>query len=172
MERDPQLTRALLTWRTSGRESFMQSSEYEKGLLVQASWRLSRSNDINELVAVACVIRNWVVPKLYQGVLRQPLVSALYHGTFTEAIKELYSAYPLRPLPNVDEPVLIDPSEGLLLAVDGVYDCSTPDATSSKAFPGGARYFARAGTPEWMKEIIGRGEHPLIGNFGSSQFYA
>lgn len=158
--------------RSQGKKS-MQASEYEKGLLVQAAWRLARSADVNELLALVCVVRNWVIPKTYPGIVRQPLRSAVYHATFSEAVKELYELYPLRDLPRIDEPVLIDPSEGLLLAVDGLYDCSTPDQTSSKAYPGGARYFSRMGTPDWMKEIIGRpNEHPLIGSFGSQQFYA
>lgn len=155
----------------------MQQSEYEKGLLVQASWRLARSNDINELMAVACTIRNWVITKHYPGISRHPMghLSQIYYGTFSEAIEAFYEMYPdPRPSPAIDEPALIDPMEGLLLKIDEVYNCSMADFTSSKAFPGGARYFARNGGAGWIKEeiVCRREEHPLIGTFGGQQFYA
>jgi hypothetical protein len=155
----------------------MQSSDYEKALLVAASWQLACNNDVNELLAIACTIRNWVVPRY--GVPRFPDVrfGKLYYPSYSEAVESFLQLYPIRSLPAANEPALIDPDEGLLVMIEGVYDCTLNDVTGSKAFPGGARYFARSNrqhSDDWFgKEILAHQQdtHPLIGNFGSQQFY-
>jgi hypothetical protein len=99
----------------------------------------------------------------------------IYHASYTDAVKEFLSIYPTRELPSVNEPMLVDPVEGLFLKVDGVYDCSLVDLTSSRAYPQGARYFGRVTqASEWFQQVVlnRQNEHPLIGNFGSQSFYA
>ena len=146
----------------------MQASEFEKALLVEAAWRLAKSNDVNELQAIACVLRNWVVPRLGQ--------EGQFYRSYPEAIRVHYQTYDLRDVPGASEPALIDPVDGLLAHIDGVYSGRTPDITSSHAYPNGARYFGRAGSSpsgSWFTEnVLNRqGEHPLIGTFGSQQFF-
>jgi hypothetical protein len=152
----------------------MQACEYEKALLVAAAWQLGASNDINELIAIMCVVRNWVVPRFGAAGL-EPIRTKVHHSSYSDAIAEFLSVYPTRPLPNVNEGALVDPVEGLLLKVDSVYDCSLVDLTSSRNFPFGARYFARVTqASDWFKQMVlsRQGAHPLIGNFGSMSFYA
>src|SRR5208282_273658 len=148
----------------------MQASEYERGLLVLASWRLARSNDVNELLAVCSTIRNWVINR---GLVH---IGLHHFRTYSEAIENFLTIYPLRAMPPIDAPALIDPREGLLAVVDGVYDCSRADITASHAYPGGARYFGKAseaGSKSWfdLEVLQNQGAHSLIGTFGSQQFY-
>jgi hypothetical protein len=150
----------------------MQQCEYEKALIVAAAWQLGKSNDINELVAIMCVLRNWVTPRY--GAKVEPMQSKSYHASYSDAVAEFLNIYPVRPLPAVNEPALVDPVEGLLLKVDGLYDCSLVDLTSSRAFPVGARYFGRVAqaTESFNCMVLRRQDvHPLIGNFGSQSFY-
>jgi hypothetical protein len=150
----------------------MQQQEFEKANLVNAAWQLARSNDVNELCAIMSVVRNWVVPRY--GVKVEPMREKIYHASYTDAVKEFLSIYPTRELPAVNDPMLVDPVEGLLIKVDAVYDCSLVDLTSSRAFPGGARYFGRVTqASEWFQHtVLNRQDvHPLIGNFGSQSFY-
>ena len=148
----------------------MQSVEYEKGLLVQAVWRLARSSDTNELLAVGCALRNWIIR-------RGPLSPGQkYFSNYTEAIAEFMETYPLRSLPKINEPALIDPREGLLARIDGIYDCSAVDLASSHVNTQGARYFGAAreigSGSKFDREVLSnQGAHPLIGTFGSLQFY-
>jgi hypothetical protein len=154
----------------------MQTADYEKGLLVATSWQLAINNDVNELLAIACTIRNWVVTRF--GVPRRPdaRFGKLYYSSYSEACESFLQLYPIRSLPAINEPGLVDPDEGLLMRIDGVYDCALVDVTSSRAFPGGARYFTRAHRHDgdWFhSEVALQPEiHPLIGTFGSQQFYA
>jgi hypothetical protein len=151
----------------------MTQSEYERSILVAAAWKLGLNNDPNELLAIMCVIRNWVVPR-YQAA-RSPMNGKIYFTSYSEAVQAFHDIYPARPLPAINEGALIDPVEGLLMKVDGIYDCSLIDVTSSRAFPFGARYFGRAANPSgWFKaEVLQHQDvHPLIGMFGSQSFYA
>lgn len=144
----------------------MTAADYEKALIVQATFRLAKSDDVNELLAIACVIRNLVVPRLGQ---------VPEYPSYTAAIEEMLNAYELRPFPRHDNPALVDPDDGLLVKVDGVYDNSMPDFTSSRSHPGGARFFCSARRPAaWFQSsILDRPDvHALIGSFGSQQFYA
>ena len=144
----------------------MTQADYEKGLLVAATFRLAKSDDVNELLAISCVLRNLVVPR-YGQVAEYP--------SYTDALTAVLEAYELRPLPRHDNPALIDPDEGLLGKIDSVYDNSLPDVTSSRTHPGGARYFGSASRPGgWFhSQVISRQDiHPLIGSWGAQQFYA
>jgi hypothetical protein len=142
----------------------MQVAIYEASLLVEASFRLSKSDDIDEILAVGCVIRNWIER---DNVYR----------TYPEAISHFMSAYETRALPDSSCPALVDPSQGMLQKIEDVYFNRHPDITSAHDHPGGARYFARAASePEgsWLRtEIIQHPEkHPLLGTWGAQQFYA
>ena len=146
----------------------MQAAEFEKGLLVLTAWRTSSGNGVNELFAIACTLRNWVVPRPGQAVPD--------YKSYTEAVLHFWENYPLRGFPKVNEPTLIDPNEGLFVCIDQVYNNTVPDITSSQAFPNGARHFGRARLAipgSWFYDnILSRQhEHPLIGTFGSQQFY-
>ena len=151
----------------------MTQSDYEKALLVAASWRLAKNNDVNEILAIACVIRNWVVPRFQARVF--PMNGQAYFKSYSEAVDNFFSLYPLRAFPTINEAALIDPDEGILVKVDSVYDCTMVDMTSSRANPFGARYFGRANNPSaWFRsEVLERQDiHPLIGQFGSQAFHA
>lgn len=155
----------------------MQLEEYEKAVLVATSWQVAKSADINELLAVACTIRNWVIPKhTFPGYpIRVPMREKLYYQSYSEACEEFLSIYFIRGLPRANEPAIVDPDEGLLAKIDSIYDCTLPDMTSSSANPLGARYFNRGTDPTlWVYTNIvqDQSRHPLIGTFGSMQFYA
>ena len=125
---------------------------------------------MNELQAILATVRNWVIQR---GLVH----AGLYHfRTYSEAVANMLAVYPLRAMPPIDAPALIDPREGLLAVVDGVYDCSRADITASHAYPGGARYFGKAseaGSKSWfdLEVLQNQGAHSLIGTFGSQQFY-
>jgi len=149
----------------------MQQEAYEKAILAMSCWRLARTNDTNELLAIACTLRNWLV--------RRPFADQrglIYFDTYISAIESFMSVCPLRDMPRGNEPAMIDPSEGLLRRIDGVYDCSQPDITSNHANPQGARYFGPAceiGNGTWFDtEVLQRqGVHQLVGTFGGQQFF-
>ncbi len=139
----------------------MQASEYEKGALVGACWRLSRTGDVNELLAIACTIRNWVVPR--------PGKTAVFK-CYGDAVNYFLSTYPVRDLPTGNEPSLVDLNEGLLTHIDKVYDNTMPDITSSREFSGGAHSFGPSGAPPAsVHNPAAEGE--LIGMFGGQKFY-
>lgn len=148
----------------------MQHAEYEKALLVAAAFQLAKSDDVNELLAITCVIRNWVVPRMGEKQI---------YRSYTEAIAGFLTAYaPLRSIPAIDNPALIDPEVGLLHRIDDVYNNTAVDVTSSHNNPRGARYFTRAAhsliANNWIvAEVLLHPElHPLIGTWGAQQFYA
>jgi hypothetical protein len=152
-------------------ENEVTQSDYEKGLLVMASWQLASSNNVNELLAIMCTIRNWVVPKY--GFIGRPMVEKVYYPSYSEAIEEFLAIYPVREMPRVNEPALVDEVEGMLLKVDGIYDCTHLDVTSSRQAPYGARYFGRPGNKFFESEVLQHQDvHPLIGSFGGSSFHA
>lgn len=144
----------------------MTGADYEKGLIIAATFRLAKSDDVNELLAIACVIRNLVVPRLGQ---------TPEYPSYTDAVGELLSVYDLRPLPRHDCPALVDPEDGLLVKIDSVYDNSLPDITSSRTHPQGARFFCMTRYPaSWFKAAIldHQDQHILIGTFGAQQFFS
>ena len=148
----------------------MTQSDYEKSLLVMASWRMASSNNVNELLAIMCVIRNWVIPKY--GFIGRPMVEKVHYSSYSEAIDEFLEIYPTREIPLVNNPALVDEVEGMLIKVDSVYDCTLLDVTSSRQFPFGARYFGRPGNHFFESEVLAHQDvHPLIGSFGGSSFH-
>lgn len=143
----------------------MTPADYEKALLANAAYRLAHQDDINESIAIACVIRNHVRPRL--GVSQ--------YKSYTQAIDDFFGIYPVRPNPEINSPVL-NGKAGILSAIDSIYDCSYVDITASRNNPTGAKYFARVRSlsqDDWrFIEVVSRPQlHPLIGTFGSQQFY-
>lgn len=147
----------------------MRQSEFEKALLAEACWRLSKSNDTNELLAIGCTLRNWVVPHMGQV--------GHFYKSYLECIETFYDNYPKRRLPPTsNDPALIDLDSGLLWKIDEIYDNKYPDLTSSDNNLFGARYFGRPATSapdSWftLSVLNNQGAHPLIGSFGGSSFY-
>lgn len=141
----------------------MFARDYEIALFANAVWRLAFSSEPMELLAVACTIRNYVVPRM--GV--EPT-----YASFSEACDDFLSNYPIRSGPKLDDPALVLPPDGLLCRINSVYDCSMQDVTSSQDNPKGARHFARVislPSEHWLQGIIKTRE--LIGSFGAMQFY-
>ena len=130
----------------------MTQIDFDKSLLVLAAWRLASSNDVNESTAIMCVLRNAVVRRGFKS--------------YGDAVEHYTSTHPLRKHPRGNEPQLIDPETGLLSQVDGIYNCSVPDITSSTSSPFGASEFCNARIDPGF--ATGK---KLIGNFGSMSFY-
>lgn len=140
----------------------MSPLEYEIAFYAASTWRLARTSDSMELLAVASVLRNHVMPRLGQ-------ISR--YKSFYECCQDFLTVYPCRALPSLSDPAFVS-KEGLLFNINKVYNCELPDVTSTHDHPAGALYFANE-PDEWFRtEIIARPDvHPLIGNFGSMQFY-
>ena len=132
----------------------MTQVDFEKGLIVSASWQLASSSDTMELLGVACVLRNRVMR------------NKLKRATYGEAVQYFLKNFRTRGLPLGNEPALVDPREGLLAKVDAVYDSSLPDVTSSMAYPlGASQFYVARSNPELVVGL------KLIGTFGNMQFY-
>ena len=141
----------------------MTPQNYEVAMFANAVWRLAKSNDLNELAAIACVLRNHVIVR--------PGQMATY-PTYLKACEDFLKALAgwTRPGPDMTEDGLVSHPDGLLAIIDSVYDCSYPDLTATTTTPG-ARYFCQAAqAPDWMKPILTT--HHLCGTFGSQQFWA
>jgi hypothetical protein len=146
----------------------MVPQDYEIAFYAQTVWRLAHSSDTNELVAVANVVRNYVVPRLGQVAV---------YSSFTEACFEFMKVYPLRELPFLTDPAFVSQPEGLLCQITDIYTCAAKDITATHDHPNGARYFARVAhldPNDWFQlEIVNKqGQHPLLGTFGSMQFFS
>ena len=142
----------------------MTPQDSEKAVFVTAVWRLARSNDPNELAAIACTIRNHIFPR--PG---QPQT----YKSFSEASADSLRLYPVREAPTLEESALTSYPDGLLAIVDDIYSCKYPDLTATSTTPG-ARYFCRASEivadpSHWLYSIVA-GRQPL-GTFGSQQFF-
>jgi hypothetical protein len=137
----------------------MTPKMYECGLLALSAWRASKSDNIDEILAIASVLRNRVIA---------------YNKTYSQVCE---AAIVNRSWPDIRHPALIHPASGILAAVDGIYDNSVPDYTSNHLHKNGALHFARVvehqGTGDDFEErIIKQYEaHPLIGTFGTQQFF-
>ena len=141
--------------------------DYEIAMFAQATWRLARSSDQNELIAVACVLRNHIMPRLGQ---------VATYRSYMECIVDFFKVYPTRELPSLTDPAFVSAPEGLLFNIAGIYNCETPDITATHDHPNGAKYFNRVSQLEpsdwFVLEITNKqGQHPLIGTFGSMQFF-
>lgn len=140
--------------------------DYEVAFFAQTCWRVANSSDVNELQAVACAIRNHVLPKLGE--------IATYES-YTEACVQFLNTHPLRDYPG-NEDAFISRPQGLLYNIGSIYSGATPDITATHDHPKGARFFARVislPADDWrMVEIVKRPSgHPLLGTFGSMQFF-
>ena len=145
----------------------MSPVDYECMFYAQTVWRVARSSDQNELIAVASVIRNHVVPRLGQ---------VATYSSFEIACRDFLQVYPTRELPSLTDPAFVSAPEGLLYNIAGIYNCETPDITATHDHPNGAKYFNRVSQldpSDWfVLEITNKqGQHPLIGTFGSLQFF-
>jgi hypothetical protein len=137
----------------------MTPAQFDQALLVLRSWQAAKSDNIDELLAVMCTLRNRVLAygKTYIQVCEAAEINRLY--------------------PDIRHPHLIHPTNGILAAVEGIYKNETPDLTSNHLHKNGALYFARVvehqGTGDDFEErIIKQYEaHPLIGTFGTQQFF-
>jgi hypothetical protein len=135
--------------------------QYEVSILIRSIWQLARSNDLNELAAIGCVLRNHVIPR--PGQIQT-------YKSFSEACFDFRKAYPTRPEPTMMEDALVVHPDGLLFVGEQIYDCSYPDLTATATTPG-ARYFGQASNlPEWLKPLAV--SHHLCGTFGAQQFWA
>lgn len=142
----------------------MNPRDYEIAVYAQSVWQLANSSDGHEITAVACALRNNVVARLGQ--------TAPY-ASFLEACEDSLKAYPVRPRPQLTDRAFIE----LLRWIEECYNCEMVDITASLDNPNGARYFARVTQiPEdhWFRlEILDKQAiHPLIGTFGSMQFFS
>lgn len=143
----------------------MTPADYEKAMLANAAYRLAYMDNVDELIAIACTIRNHVTPRM----------GAPQYKSFSAAIEDFFSLYPVRSNPAINSPVLTGHT-GILSFVGDIYDGRYADITASHNNPLGARYFARVQSlpqDDWrFAEIVSRPElHPLIGTFGSQAFY-
>lgn len=137
----------------------MGPREYEMSLLALTSWRAALSDNGDELTAIACVIRNHVLRygKTYSQVCEKFIVN--------------------RDWPDIRHPALIDPHNGLISKMEGIYKNETPDYTSNHLHKDGCLYFLRVmdhqGKGTWEEENILKNpfEHPLVGQWGVQNFY-
>jgi hypothetical protein len=139
----------------------MTPQQYEAAFLAQTAFKLSVSNSFDEFCAVACTIRNHVIPR--------PGQIATYKS-FPEACIDFLKAYPAREEPLLVEDALIAPG-GLLAVIEGIWDCSYPDITATQTTPG-ARMFGRASaidSQDWRYPLIR--SSTLLGSWGSQQFF-
>lgn len=141
--------------------------DYEITLFAQTVWRVANSSDLNELNAVACAIRNHVMPKMGD---------VATYDSYAEACAGFLETHPLRPMPNMTDVEFVARPHGLLCYIDKIYSGEMPDITATHDHPSGARYFARVISlpdDDWRKsQIVGRPSgHPLLGTWGSMQFF-
>jgi hypothetical protein len=137
----------------------MTPSTYETALLALASWQAAKSDNIDEILAIACVFRNRVLKygKSYSQILEEAEVNQGW--------------------PDIRHPVLINPVSGLLAQIDGIYRNETADLTSNHLHKNGALYFGRVvdhqgtGDDFELSVLQNQEEHPLIGTWGQQQFY-
>src|ERR1700679_3401428 len=95
----------------------MDTRSYEISIFAAAIWRCAQSEDINELTAVGCALRNRV-RRL---------------GSYTAVVNTLedFSAHTFRRYPQVNEASFSDPTDGLLNLAERIYTNKTPDITST-----------------------------------------
>ena len=149
----------------------MQPSTYECGIFVLSVYRAAKSDNIDELLAIASTLRNRV---------------AKFGKTYSEICEtaEINQGYP-----SINNPVLITPGTGLLAQIEEIYRNIAPDYTSSANNIEGALYFGRVQDEQPLPEFINgelvtlpgswfyenilkkQDEHPLIGTWGSQSFY-
>ena len=135
------------------------SRSFEKSLLALRTWQAAKSDNIDEVLAIACTFRNrWL----------------RYGKTPTQVLE---AAEINRPWPDIKHPLLIDPQSGLLQAVEDIYDNIAPDYTANHLKKNGALWFCQPfehqGTRDFIDSNIldNPNEHSLIGQWGAQCFY-
>lgn len=137
----------------------MTPATYETALLALRSWQSAKSDNIDEIMAIACTFRNRVIR---------------YGKSYTQVLEE---AEINQSWPDIRHPALINPQNGILVQIEDVYKNITPDLTSNHLHKNGAIYFGRVvdhqGTGDEFetKVLQHQDEHPLIGTFGVQQFF-
>jgi hypothetical protein len=137
----------------------MTAKQYERALLALRSWQAAKSDNIDEIIAIACVFRNQVLH---------------YGKSYTQILEK---AEINQGWPDIRHPALINPNTGLLAQIDAIYDNTAPDVTSNHLHKEGALYFGRVvehqgkGTDFEENILKHQDEHPLIGTWGSQQFF-
>jgi len=137
----------------------MTPQQYETSLLALQSYRAAKSDDILEMLAIACVFRNRVHK---------------YGKSYTQILE---AAEVSRPWPAITHPVLVTPYTGLLSQVESIYKGDMPDMTANHLKKNGALYFGRVqehlGTGDFFEETVlkNQAEHGLVGQWGSQHFY-
>lgn len=140
----------------------MTPLDYEMAFYAQTVWQLSRSSNLDEMLAVACVIRNHVMPRIGK-------ISV--YKSYYEACQDFLKICPKRGLPSLSDPAFVS-MDGLLFHLGRIYRCEDPDVTATHDHPDGAKYFANEPDDWFRAEIIGKPDiHPLLGTWGSMQFY-
>lgn len=144
----------------------MTPLEYELAFYAQTVWRVANSSDVNELTAIACTIRNHVVPKMG---------SYTDYDSFMDACEAFLKNYSVRDNPTRDDEAFFS-RNGILYNISKIYECEYPDITATHDHPTGAKYFARVislAPDDWRKiQIVNRPTgHPLLGTWGSMQFF-
>lgn len=137
----------------------MTPATYEMALLALRSWQAAKSDNIDEIVAVACTFRNR---------------TQKYNKTYTEVLEE---AEINRGFPPINHPVLTHPTTGILAQVEAIYKNQAPDTTSSHLHPNGALWFCeimehQGKNTEFEKNILNNPfDHPLLGRWGTQAFF-
>ena len=146
----------------------MSPTDYEISFFAQTVFRVSRSSDTQEMAAVAHTIRNHVIPRIGQ---------VATYPSFEIACADFLKVYPTREFPSLTDPAFVSFPDGLLSNISDIYNCVSPDITSSHDHPAGAKYFNRVHSLEpndwFVLEIVQKpGVHPLLGTWGSMQFFS
>jgi hypothetical protein len=137
----------------------MTPRDYEIALLCLRSYQAAMSDNVDEILSIACVFRNRVM---------------VYGKNYTQILEQ---APVNRGYPDIKNPILINPQNGILAACEGIYKNETPDLTSNHNFKNGALWFGRPqvhqNTNDWFETNIlkKQDEHPLIGQWGVQCFY-
>lgn len=139
----------------------MTPQSYEAAILAHTAYRLSLSDNVDELSAVACTIRNHVIVR--------PGQRATY-TSFPEACYEFLRIYPSRPEPKEMEDCLYAP-QGLLSFVDQIWEGTYPDVTATQTTLGATMFARVIGLEEkdWRYNLVKTST--LIGTFGAQQFF-
>ena len=137
----------------------MNAAQYEQALLALTAWRAAKSDNLDEIIAIACVIRNNVLRfgKSYSSVCENFIIN--------------------RDWPDIRHPLLLDPYRGVLSQVESIYKNEMPDMTSNHNHKDGALYFCRImdhqgkGTDFEERILKQHLAHPLIGHWGTQAFF-
>lgn len=135
----------------------MTPRDYEIAVLAQTAWRLASTDNQDEILAIACTIRNWVLPR--------PGMPPMIFASFSVACENYLDQMPLRSAPRLQQDLAFSTGpHAILRNAAAIYDGEYPDVTALQGGRG-ARYFGR-------QMDMDPNEHPLLGTWGGQQFYA